>query len=299
LSSLCAVSAVLVLGASPALAAGPSPSPTSNPAVTAIDQQIASAKSSLSGWENWLEAWGGRIDQAQRQMQHARFEARALARNLLNEDLPRASAGSLLAARVAMRMSVQRLEEIETSRQALTGEQNVQAWENYLAYLIQQRRVLLSSPAFSAPIGGQVTYLQWAGLFLQQIGAPTCSDNLTIVVTWESQESTAAAFNPLATTVPADGAVTFNTAGVKNYTSLDQGLQATADTLRLGSPTYLYGPVLQDLEACAPASTTAVAINASSWCRGCADGGYATGLLPQVQANQDAFDQRLIATKTF
>jgi hypothetical protein len=294
---VCALSALGTLSP-PSLASAPSPSASAfiNPQVASIDQQITSAQQALVAWETWLEAWGARIDRAQRDMEMARLQARALAHDLLRADQPRAAIGSLLAADVRLTETTAQVRRIETSRQALTGEQNVQSWVNYLASLMHQRTLLMASPPQSVADGSSVTYASWAGLFLKELGAPICSDNLIVVITWEAQESTAAAFNPLATTWTTADAGAFNSAGVKNYPSLEDGLQATVDTLELGSSTYLYGPVLQDLGSCASASMTAAAINASAWCRGCAGGAYATGLLPEVQADPDAFAQRLIAT---
>ena len=74
----------------------------------------------------------------------------------------------------------------------------------------------------------------------------------------------------------------FNSAGVRNYASLGQGIQATIDTLRASG--YGYEAILSDLAASADPYTTAGAINASSWCHGCAGGNYVIGLIPAVEA---------------
>jgi hypothetical protein len=76
-----------------------------------------------------------------------------------------------------------------------------------------------------------VTYPQWAALFLPRIQAPVCGNNLVAMVAWQAQEGTRVAWNPLATTRGMPGATTFNSVGVKNYSSLEEGLQATALTL--------------------------------------------------------------------
>lgn len=49
---------------------------------------------------------------------------------------------------------------------------------------------------------------------------------------WASMENTRAANNPLATTMPGNGATDFNTTGVKNYPDLATGADATARTLQ-------------------------------------------------------------------
>jgi hypothetical protein len=130
-----------------------------------------------------------------------------------------------------------------------------------------------------------VTYPQWAALFLPRIGAPVCGNNLVAVVAWQAQEGTRAAWNPLATTMGMAGATQFNSVGVRNYLSLEQGLHATVLTLWRGRTAFGYGPVVQALQACAPPLITAQAIQASLWCRNCAGGRYLTALVPAVIAD--------------
>ncbi|HEY1331273.1 MAG TPA: hypothetical protein VGH10_07355 [Actinomycetota bacterium] len=137
--------------------------------------------------------------------------------------------------------------------------------------------------------GGHATYGNWAGMFLQTMGAPTCHSNLVVVVAWQVSEGTQAAWNPLATTYDMPGATPFNSAGVKNYASLQQGLDATRLTIVNGAPAYHYGPIVSNLKACSDPAATAQAINASSWCRGCAGGHYVTGNVAAVEANYDTY----------
>jgi peptidoglycan hydrolase CwlO-like protein len=137
-----------------------------------------------------------------------------------------------------------------------------------------------------------VPYGQWADAFLvNELNAPTCRDNEIAMVAWQLNEGTSADWNPLATTYTMPGGATFNSSGVKNYTSLQQGLDATRLTLEKGSPTYLYQPIIANLRRCSPAMRTAEAINASSWCRGCTYGRYVTGLIEKVAANYNAYAQ--------
>jgi peptidoglycan hydrolase CwlO-like protein len=141
-----------------------------------------------------------------------------------------------------------------------------------------------------ASIGGAIApYGQWAQLFLREVGAPTCRDNLVAIITWQAAEGTSAAWNPLATTLALPGSTTFNSVGVQNYVSIGQGLDAIHQTLLRGASTYGYGAILDTLGSCADAMTTASAINASSWCRGCAGGAYVTGLIPAVEASFDRY----------
>jgi peptidoglycan hydrolase CwlO-like protein len=137
--------------------------------------------------------------------------------------------------------------------------------------------------------GHNATYGAWGAGFLQRIGAPTCFDNLVALVAWQVQEGTTANWNPLATTYPMPGASDFNSVGVKNYVSLAQGLEATYLTLNTSS--YGYPPILSSLRGCKDVMTTARAINASSWCRGCAGGRYETGLIATVEANFSTYSK--------
>jgi hypothetical protein len=147
-----------------------------------------------------------------------------------------------------------------------------------------------ASPSWSgdgAPDAGQ-----WARLFLAEIGAPACDENLVLVVAWQAQEGTDARFNPLATTHWMPGATDFNSVGVKDYRSVGQGLAASRETLEEGAASYGYGPILDSLRACADAEATAWFVNASAWCRGCTGGAYLTGLLPAVRADYASYAAR-------
>jgi peptidoglycan hydrolase CwlO-like protein len=135
--------------------------------------------------------------------------------------------------------------------------------------------------------GMTISFEQWAGRFLRELTVPDCRNNRVAVVAWETAEYTAAAWNPLATTYNMPGATKFNDAGVRNYRSLQQGLDATIATLLLGVRSYGYGAIIAGLADCAPPLVTAEAIRASSWCHGCAGGHYVTSLIPSVEAYFD------------
>ncbi len=149
----------------------------------------------------------------------------------------------------------------------------------------------LGLPSDPELTGAGVSYGRWAELLLTRLGVPVCADNLKVVVAWETAEGTAAAQNPLATTHVMDGATDFNHVGVKNYPSLVVGLDASIETL-YGPESYGYGPIIGSLAACAPAMTTAQAINGSAWCRGCAGGMYVLNVVPLVQSDYERFAGR-------
>ncbi|MDA8209194.1 MAG: peptidoglycan-binding protein [Actinomycetota bacterium] len=93
------------------------------------------------------------------------------------------------------------------------------------------------------------------------MGWATSQQNLDALVAWQAAENTEAAFNPLATTEGWANATDFNSAGVKNYASLDDGLAATRATLTNG----LYGSVISSFSMQQPAAVTGAAIDGSPW----------------------------------
>jgi len=135
--------------------------------------------------------------------------------------------------------------------------------------------------------GTPMSFGQWAGYFLRKIHAPVQRNNLVVMVAWEAAEYTTARWNPLATTYPMPGSTTFNSSRVRNYVSLAQGLEATWRTLRHSG--YGYEAILADLARNAESMTTAKAINASRWCRGCANGGYVVDLIESVEQYYDHY----------
>jgi peptidoglycan hydrolase CwlO-like protein len=136
---------------------------------------------------------------------------------------------------------------------------------------------------------GALPFGDWADRFLGHLGAPTCRDNRVVVVAWQANEFTQARWNPLATTHAMPGSTSFNTVGVQNYRSLTQGVRASEQTLSGGAVSFGYAAILDDLHVCASAMTTAEAINASAWCRGCSSGSYVTELIPIVELYFDPY----------
>jgi peptidoglycan hydrolase CwlO-like protein len=131
---------------------------------------------------------------------------------------------------------------------------------------------------------GVLPFGDWADRFLEQLGAPRCRHNVVVVMAWQANEFTQARWNPLATTHRMARSTGFNLVGVQNYVSVTQGLRASAATLTGGATSFGYEAVLDALGRCDDAITTAEAIRASAWCRGCSNGGYVTELVPVVQA---------------
>ena len=210
------------------------------------------------------------------------------------------SRAAVLDALLAERSAA--LDELEDARASLA--EALAAHEQAQAALDASREELLvvverlAERDRAAALGGvgsdflgphHVSYGAWAERFLAELGAPACRNNRVVVVAWQVQESTQAAWNPLATTRDMPGATDFNSVGVKDYRSLQQGLAASVGTLAYGYEIHRYGAIVEDLRRCADPSATAASIAASNWCPGCLDGMYVLGLIPKVDADLAAY----------
>lgn len=108
-------------------------------------------------------------------------------------------------------------------------------------------------------VGGQ--YSQFAQDLLGRLGMPQTAENARAIVAWARAEGTDAANNPLATTQSWDGDSRFNSVGVRNYASYEDGIEASVRTLRNGR----YGNILAALAAGNSADAVARAIADSPW----------------------------------
>jgi peptidoglycan hydrolase CwlO-like protein len=135
--------------------------------------------------------------------------------------------------------------------------------------------------------GMTISYADWAKSFLRTLGAPVVRSNMIVVIAWQAAEGTQATWNPLATTMGAEGASNFNEVGVKNYLSKEQGIDASIRTLM--RPGFGYEDILDGLERGADQMQTAHAIQQSHWCHGCAEGGYVIGIVPAVEKYYDDY----------
>lgn len=84
---------------------------------------------------------------------------------------------------------------------------------------------------------------------LQRLGMPVSQGNIMFMRAWNQAEGMDAGYhNPFATTEGAPGASSINSVGVKAYGSLEEGVDATARTLRNG----LYQGILDGLSRSDP-----------------------------------------------
>jgi peptidoglycan hydrolase CwlO-like protein len=135
--------------------------------------------------------------------------------------------------------------------------------------------------------GMTMSYGEWAAAFLSALGAPVTRNNMVVTIAWETAEGTLATWNPLATTYDMPGATIYNSAGVRNYVSKDQGIQATINTLAV--PNHGYGEIVSGLKSSADPMDTGNAIQASDWCNGCSNGAYVVGIIPAVEQYYDQY----------
>ena len=105
------------------------------------------------------------------------------------------------------------------------------------------------------------TRAEFAEALLAAAELPTTERAVDKLVAWMHGEGTTAAFNPLATTRQWPGATEFNSAGVRNYRSLDAGLAATCLTLHL----HYYARVIDRLQDWASIAEFADAVVESPW----------------------------------
>jgi hypothetical protein len=140
-----------------------------------------------------------------------------------------------------------------------------------------------------------MTREKWATEFLKELGAPVTMANLHALVSWIQAEGGDASWNPLNTTLDADGATEYNWVGVKNYPDFATGITATVETLNYGADhnLYEYKPIRHNLMASRRAGLTLRAVEASTW----GTGGLALRCLPWVKKSWNSYSSQPIASK--
>jgi hypothetical protein len=113
------------------------------------------------------------------------------------------------------------------------------------------------------------TLTAWTDALLRRIGAPVTTANRAFISGWAKREGTAAANNPLATTLRLPGSVPLpgNPAGVQQYTTPASGVEATARTLLSGYPS-----IVSELRTGNPRFTLPVGSELGKW----SGGGYSS-----------------------
>lgn len=102
----------------------------------------------------------------------------------------------------------------------------------------------------------------WQAAMLHALGAPATPANLKFLNAWAQAEGGSASYNPFNTTQDAPGASSYNSVGVKNYASPNEGIRATVQTLLNGR----YNPIVSGLRSGhATAAQLATAVANSPW----------------------------------
>ncbi len=285
------VVAVLALWAGLASHAGAATLPSLADAqyrVSVLDGQLADANAQVQRREAAVTDASAQLEQAADRVAALTDEPFHL---VTPWEIPAASRASsrLAAARAQLARVEQRITHARKLPGLIAAEHRLRRVKKLRARAAAVVSTIQQAALADRPV--QVTRGAWATALLQAIGAPTCQNNMVSLVAWQTAENTRATFNPLATTMPAGRAGTFNSSGVKNYASLLDGINATVQTLQAGYATFGYGWILYRLGRCDPPEITAGAINASSWCKGCAGGRYVTGIIPLVAADYETYER--------
>jgi hypothetical protein len=96
---------------------------------------------------------------------------------------------------------------------------------------------------------------------LENLDAPISNENLKFLYAWRQSEGKAGKFNPFNTTHGMPGATDYNSVGVKNYRSLEDGMVATIKTLKNGR----YNCIIQGLRDDIGASNIAKCKSLETW----------------------------------
>lgn len=122
-----------------------------------------------------------------------------------------------------------------------------------------------------------ITRVEWAKAFLEKIDAPIVRHNLWTLVSWMQAEGGSAKFNPLNTTQKMPGSTNYNSIGVQNFVSFDQGVEANAKTILQDK--FGYPSIVDHFRSGDRAVYTLRAIEGSNW----GTGGIATQCLYWVK----------------
>jgi cell wall-associated NlpC family hydrolase len=101
----------------------------------------------------------------------------------------------------------------------------------------------------------------WRERILHGVGVKPTQENLKFMSAWARAEGGGAANNPFNTTQPVAGASNYNSIGVRNYRNVQEGIDATVNTITNGR----YGNIIGALREGDDAMKSAAALAASPW----------------------------------
>jgi len=100
---------------------------------------------------------------------------------------------------------------------------------------------------------------------LKCLGAEPTKSNLLFLYAWRQAEGGKAKNNPFNTTLKMPGATNYNSVGVKNYQTPEQGIEATCKTLKNGRDKYGYDKIIDGLKNDVGLSQLSDAVIGSKW----------------------------------
>jgi len=145
-----------------------------------------------------------------------------------------------------------------------TGADNLHQVSRYLRFKVSNPVHWGAPDAPAAPVAlPEVADKPFYEAILRGLEAPVTANTLALMYAWRQTEGGKAAYNPWNTTLKLPGSTLYGTnkAGVQNYTSPQQGVDATVRTMLLSR----YASVIQLLRADATPVDVANAIIASPW----------------------------------
>src|SRR5262252_3417400 len=106
-----------------------------------------------------------------------------------------------------------------------------------------------------------VSSASWWKAILAKINAPDTDNNKSNLSAWQACEGGSASFNPFNTTLPWPNATLYNSAGVRNYATFDDGVGATTSTMLQSN----MAAIVTALRNNADRGTFANAVGSSPW----------------------------------
>lgn len=137
-----------------------------------------------------------------------------------------------------------------------------------------------------------VTREDFARSLLKWMALPVSERNLIALIAWQAAEGgptmPQAKWNPLNTTQPWTGSTQFNSVGVRNYATENDGLGATARTFKTTGQGY--EKILRRLSRSARPRRTLAAVEASGW----GTGGLAKSIVDDVKRHYEIYAEAAI-----
>jgi hypothetical protein len=100
---------------------------------------------------------------------------------------------------------------------------------------------------------------------LKCLGAEPTKSNMLFMYAWRQAEGGKAKNNPFNTTLKIPGATNYNSVGVKNYSTPEEGIDATCKTLKNGRNKYGYDKIIDGLKNDVGLSKLSDAVVNSKW----------------------------------